>query len=164
MITSNHIPSVRGDDVGIWRRLRQVQWPVQIPPAERDGNLRERLVAREGPGILRWMFEGFSRWHTEGSLAEPPAVAEATSRYRGEQDHFGDFLEERCMIGDPVQVGATKLRTVYEAWCGLGGLRALDTKAVAERLRRRDCSDVKIKGRKVWRGIAIREEEAERPR
>ena len=35
MLTSNHTLEVSGDDDGIWRRLREVPWEVQIPEDER---------------------------------------------------------------------------------------------------------------------------------
>jgi putative DNA primase/helicase len=50
---SNHKPSVRGRDEGIWRRLRLVPWEVTIPEDERDPNLSAKLAAEASPGSSR---------------------------------------------------------------------------------------------------------------
>ena len=50
---SNHKPAIRGTDYAIWRRVKLIPFTVQIPPAEQDPELPEKLKA-ELPGILNW--------------------------------------------------------------------------------------------------------------
>ena len=50
-LAANHLPTIRGTDDGIWRRIR-IPFEVQIPDHERDEQLGEKL-RREYPGILR---------------------------------------------------------------------------------------------------------------
>lgn len=95
-ISGNHKPEVRGTDDGIWRRLLLVPWDVQIPPAERDPMLVERLWA-ERSGILNWLVEGLLEY-LEGGLQEPAAVLEATAEFRSESDPVGAYLGAACAV------------------------------------------------------------------
>ncbi len=44
-IYGNHRPDVRGNDHGIWRRIRLIPFAVHIPDSEKDGALPEKLAA-----------------------------------------------------------------------------------------------------------------------
>jgi putative DNA primase/helicase len=99
-IGGNHAPDIRGMDDGIWRRLMIVPFNVQIPKAERDPLIVQRMMA-EAPGILNWLIEG-ARAYLEGGLAPPAEVSQATDELRAEADPYGRFLESCCVItGDP---------------------------------------------------------------
>jgi putative DNA primase/helicase len=99
-MSGNHKPDVRGTDYGIWRRLLLVPFDVQIPLAERDERLGEKLWA-ERNGIFTWMVDGLLAYLQIG-LSPPAAVLEATDEYREESDPLGTFLTTACQItGDP---------------------------------------------------------------
>jgi len=95
-ISGNHKPEVRGTDDGIWRRLLLVPFNVQIPEAERDEHLGEKLWA-ERDGVLAWAVEGLIDF-LEGGLRPPEEVLEATSEYREASDPLGAFLTTCCVI------------------------------------------------------------------
>jgi putative DNA primase/helicase len=83
-LATNHKPTIRGTDEGIWRRIRLIPFNVTIPPDQRDPDLPAKLRA-ELPGILNWALEGCLAWQADG-LTNPAAVEEATAEYRAEQD------------------------------------------------------------------------------
>lgn len=95
--TGNHKLEIRGTDDGIWRRPLLCPFDVQIPEAERDDKLGDRLFAEERSGILNWMIEGLKDY-LEGGLQEPPQVLDATNEYRKDSDPIGDFLATCCEI------------------------------------------------------------------
>lgn len=95
-MSGNHKPEIRGTDDGIWRRLFLVPFTVQIPEAERDPDLGQKLWA-EAPGILNWAIAGLIDV-LEGGLAPPEAVSEATREYRAESDPIGTFLAQCCVV------------------------------------------------------------------
>lgn len=95
-ISGNHKPEIRGTDDGIWRRVLLVPFDVQIPKAERDAGLLEKLM-EEGPGILNWLVEGLIAY-LEGGLQEPAAVLDATREFREESDPVGAFLGECAVV------------------------------------------------------------------
>jgi putative DNA primase/helicase len=42
-VVGNHKPYIKGNDFGIWRRLKLIPFDITIPNEERDGGLRENL-------------------------------------------------------------------------------------------------------------------------
>ena len=74
------------------RRLLLVPFTVQIPPAERDPQLAEKLKA-EWPAILRWCIDGCLEWQRIG-LAPPAIVRDATDEYFADQDTLQQWLDD----------------------------------------------------------------------
>lgn len=95
-IGGNHAPDIRGMDDGIWRRLMIVPFDVQIPKAERDPLIVDKMLA-EGPGILNWLVAGAVAWLEQG-LAPPAQVSSATDDLRQDADPYGKFLEDSCLV------------------------------------------------------------------
>lgn len=115
-IGGNHAPDIRGMDDGIWRRLMIVPFNVQIPKAERDPLIVQRMLA-EAPGILNWLIEG-AQAYLEGGLAPPVEVSQATDDLRQEADPYGRFLESCCVItGDPAHnITSRELLNCFIYW------------------------------------------------
>jgi putative DNA primase/helicase len=64
-LAANHKPVIRGTDHAIWRRIHLIPFNVQIPEAERDKELPDKLKA-ELPGILNWAIDGCILWRDQG--------------------------------------------------------------------------------------------------
>lgn len=158
ILTSNHRLNVSGTDDGIWRRVREVPFPVQIPEAERDPGLRARILEREAAGVLAWMCRGFRAWQESGSLAEPAAVTEATAIYRDEQDEIGAFFAACCSESEALRCPAKRLRKAFVFWCDEQGEKPISPKRVGSRLRRRGFDSTKSHGVKMWIGFDVRPE------
>jgi putative DNA primase/helicase len=43
-LATNDLPTISGMDEAIWRRIRVIEFPVQIPPEEQDKTLADRLI------------------------------------------------------------------------------------------------------------------------
>ncbi len=134
-VAGNHRPIVRGDDEGIWRRIRLIPWTVTIPAEERDKALPERLRA-ELPGILAWAVRGALEWQRVG-LGDPPAVADATAAYRESQDVLGQYFAERTRLDPAARMTRKALREDYEAWCRDVGHEPLGARRLSEALTSR---------------------------
>jgi putative DNA primase/helicase len=114
-LATNYKPRIIGTDEGIWRRLRLVPFTFQIPQAERDTQLFEKLQG-EAAGILNWVLEGTAEWISDG-LGEAAAVVDATAEYRVEQDGFGAFIKEVCELGPAFSVNTNELYAAYAGYC-----------------------------------------------
>lgn len=142
-ISGNHKPDIRGNDDGIWRRVLLVPFDVQIPEAERDEKLIERLW-KERAGILNWLIDGLVAY-LEGGLQEPQQVLDATNDYRADSDPYGSFLKECCVVdGSPDSfLSARELIDGFNLWMdmrgeGMFGQRTVSLKFKAEAGRYRD--------------------------
>ena len=156
-LAGNHKPIVRGDDEGIWRRLRLIPFAVTIPPAERDPELPLKL-RRELPGILAWCVRGCVAWQRKG-LGDPPLVREATADYRRESDAVGEFLTRYLTFEAGAVIARKTVRRVYVQWCEETGHEALGAKRFSGRLRDRGVIDTSVRlGELVvdgWRNVRL---------
>ncbi|WP_168797901.1 DNA primase family protein [Pacificoceanicola onchidii] len=142
-ISGNHKPDIRGTDDGIWRRVLLVPFDVQIPEAERDEKLIDKLW-EERAGILNWLIEGLMAF-LEGGLQEPDQVLEATQDYRADSDPIGTFLAECCVVSGASDdfLSARELIDGFNLWMdqrgeGMWGQRTVSLKFKAEAGRYRD--------------------------
>jgi len=140
-ISGNHKPDVKGDDLGIWRRIRLVPWTVTVAVVDKE--LPEKLK-KELAGILRWVVLGCVDWQENG-LSEPEAVRAATSAYRVESDVLGEFLASHVVFEADARVSRKGLRERYEEWCKDAGHMPLGAKKVAQRLRENGVSSVNVR-------------------
>lgn len=155
-LATNHRPNIRGQDLGIWRRLRLWPFVVAIPVEEQDALLNAKLQD-EAPGILAWIVQGCLLWQLHG-LREASSVQAATERYRADSDHVGDWIEDSCRTGDPADwEKGGELYKSYATWCEANGVRALDGTSLGEALTERGHLPEKRNGFKMRRGIAIKQ-------
>lgn len=115
MLATNHPPAIDGSDGAMARRLRLIPFKVQIPPAEQDRDLADKLLA-ELPGILNWAIEGFTAWAKDG-LGVPALVREATSDYVQDNNPITAFIAECCMSDTSSHVASGTLYSRYRRWC-----------------------------------------------
>ena len=114
ILATNHKPTVKGTDLGIWRRLCLVPFEVTIPADAVDEDLGEKLLT-ELPGILRWCVTGCLEWQRIG-LNRPEIVKAATHDYRQGEDSFAGFLAECCVQDPQANTRARDLLTAYKEW------------------------------------------------
>ena len=151
---TNHKPVVRGTDHAIWDRLKLIPFEVRIPEHEQDKNLRDKLLT-EAPGILAWAVQGCLSWQRDG-LGAPQAVEAATAAYRTEQDVFGTFLDDACLLKPELTVTAKDLYSAYQRWCEESGEKPMSQKAIGQRLVERGLTQIRLTGgTRAWRGLAL---------
>jgi putative DNA primase/helicase len=137
-LMSNHRPEVTAGGSAFWRRIREVPFDHQIPKEQRDGTLKDRLVADHGPAILAWIAEGAAQYAATG-LAEPSRVHAATNDYERDTDTVARFVEDVCIIGggEHVKVKSVAVTSAYEAWCRSEGETPVTAKTLLSGLRGR---------------------------
>ena len=146
-------PVVRGQDHGIWRRVRLVAYRERFGSVEevRDGlatrvkdvgllaalgagadgkDADEAQAGREArSGVLGWLVAGAVSWWRDGGLREPSTVIEAGEAYRFEQDRVRQFIGECCELRrdvfEPLSAGMGGLFPAYTEWCREGNYHPL---------------------------------------
>jgi len=114
-MAANYKPVIKGNDIGIWRRIRYVPFEVTVPEKDRDRELLSKLK-REAPGILAWMVRGCLAWQQAG-LSPPEIVLEKGEAYKGEMDVLKEFFEDCTEKRKDGVVPKKELYEAYRDWC-----------------------------------------------
>ena len=112
LLVGNHAPRLKGRSKAMERRLRIA--PFKHKPLKEDKTLKERIEA-EYPAILRWMIDGCLEWQRDG-LGSCSVVDAASSNYFEDQDSFGDWLRERCLVAPSLSEQPGSLLADYLKW------------------------------------------------
>ncbi len=118
-VVGNHMPSLRGVDKAIRRRLHFVPFTVTIPDHEVNKNLRHELKA-ERPTILRWMIDGCLAWQREG-LNPPAVIRDATDKYLDDEDSVIQFFADCGTIDPNAWESSADLWTRWKKWAEAAG-------------------------------------------
>jgi len=91
VICTNHRPTIKGRDKGIWRRLRLVPFTVNLEDKKDvtiPAKLREELA-----GVANWLIRGYQE-AAEHGVGSCDAVEEATEMYRVDEDEFARVADD----------------------------------------------------------------------
>jgi putative DNA primase/helicase len=120
-------------DEAIRRRLLLVPFTVQIPLAERDPELMQKLEA-ERPAILRWCIDGCLEWQRMG-LQPPAIVRDATDAYFADQDTLQQWLDDCTEDGGEFAFSrTTELFASWKTWCENRNSKPGSAQALSEAL------------------------------
>lgn len=161
-LSTNNKPEIMGTDDAIWDRIRLIPFTQRFEGGAADPKLPEKL-REELAGVFAWMVAGCLEWQAHG-LGEPESVKAATNQYRAEMDTLAAFIEDRCVVAAGVSVLAGTLYQKYSMWCDANGERQDPQKRFASLLSERGFKRERgtrgvAKGRQVWLGIGLREDE-----
>lgn len=154
-LSTNHKPVIRETKDAMWERVLLIPWTVQIPKAERDKRLAEKLQG-EASGILARLVRACLDWQRDG-LSVPDAVRLATDSYREDMDVLGTFLGDLCVVVAGAHDTADRLFTAYEKWAEGNNERGLSQTKFGTSLSERGFERVRDSktGRTMWRGLRL---------
>ena len=160
VLVGNHAPRLKGRSDAMVRRLRIV--PFRHAPETVDRELKARL-AQEYPAILRSLIDGCLAWQRDG-LGSSRAVRLEGDRYFSEQDHFGNWLEERCLVEPGKAEKASVLFADFMQWLRENNETAsFSTQEFREMIEQSpNLSYTRTKGRQRVKGVELRATKAER--
>jgi putative DNA primase/helicase len=150
---SNHHVPVAPDEA-VFRRLREIPFPMSLAPAQRDPNVKTLLTDPTigGPAVLRWIINGAREWYAHG-LGTTAEVEAATLEYQHSQDLARQFLDA-CMVRDrDAWISSAELRAELRRWADEEGIEA-PPKDLSEALRAWECSPHRRHGgERGWNGL-----------
>lgn len=154
VIVGNHKPAFRNVDEAIRRRLHLIPFTVNIPAAERDPMLPQKLKAEAG-GILAWMIQGCREWAVHG-LQPPEVVRESTDQYLGAEDSLQQWLDECCDLGAGF-ASSKALFSSWSRWCEQSGEFVGTMKRLIAKLESRGIlTGQKFQGQRGCVGIRVK--------
>ncbi|PSH02667.1 MAG: hypothetical protein CXZ00_16265 [Acidobacteria bacterium] len=156
IIIGNHQPILNNVDDAARRRFNII--PFVHQPANPDNELEVKLRA-EYPAILRWMIEGCLDWQANG-LVRPESVQTATKAYFDDQDLFGQWLAECCVVERRESDTRVALFDSWEAFADANGEKAGGSKTFTAAMVKRGFSPdrqyVNGKTQRVFLGVTVR--------
>ena len=155
-MATNHKPSIRGADHGIWRRIKLIPFTTRIPEEKQDKHLEDKLK-KEVSGILNWLLEGVSRWRNE-KLKAPPVVLTATDEYRSEMDIIGNFVKDCCIQKPGITIKVRELYKAYQQWCTDNNERVASERYLALRLQEIGFERTRTAENRFWKGLGLKVE------
>lgn len=118
VLYTNHLPRVSASDDGIWRRLIVIPFNAKITGSNDIKNYSEYLYDNAGGAILSWIIEGSKKViDADYHIPVPTCVQNAIDNYRSQNDWFGHFLEDKCIIGDEYKENSSSLYQAYRNHC-----------------------------------------------
>jgi putative DNA primase/helicase len=153
-LATNSRPTVRGDDQGIWDRIKLTPLTERLRDDEVDRQLPNKL-REELPGILGWALRGCVEWRIRG-LSEPEPVRSATEAYREAMDVVGRFLEEACELNPQAQTPARALFAAFQTWCADTGETPRSQRWLGLRFTDRGFTSVHTRGGYAWSGVGLK--------
>ena len=152
-LATNHKPSIKGVDNGIWRRLRIIPFNAFFSEEKKDPQFPEKLKA-EYPGILAWAIRGCLAWQKQ-RLGMPKAVELATAQYREEMDLIQGFLNDYCIVGPTHSVKSQQLYDAYRQWAEANGHGVYSQTRFSLTLSEKGIKSKKTSSAKLWEGIGL---------
>lgn len=128
LLATNHKPKFRGQDEGLWRRVRMIPFTHWFAPHERETMLDEKLLA-EAEGIAAWAVRGAREWYAAG-LQDPEAIISAVREYRETSDALAGFYSEDpdmpavLVKDDSARMDGGEAFNSYLDWCEAENLPA----------------------------------------
>lgn len=132
-IAGNHAPQLANVDEAMRRRFNIV--PFLNVPANPDRELEANLAGEHGQ-ILAWAIDGCLDWQTNG-LVRASVVRDATADYFEQQDLFGQWIAERCLVAADKWELATPLFNSWREFAREAGDEAGSIKAFSSKLNKR---------------------------
>lgn len=173
LLSTNHKPSFRGQDTGLWRRVKMIPFTRSFEgSADRDDYLENKLKGAEVPasamrpdddlgdgpaGILAWAVRGAVAWYAAG-LQEPARISAETTAFRKESDRLGEFIADNfTLTGEHLDVvKEPDVWRQYVAWCADQEERPIGKQNFLPMMRGRAgfTQDLRSGGR-VFRGVKM---------
>lgn len=130
VLATNYKPNFRGQDFGLWRRVKLVPFTRTFEMDDRDAHLTSKFLDRrvpasaylagedygDGPaGILAWAVEGAVSWHIDG-LDAPAVIAGATQEFRETSDKLGEFYGHYLTKDVDGRISGKDVWNLYLEW------------------------------------------------
>lgn len=157
-LMGNEMPTVRGTDDGIWRRIKVIPFKARIAESERRPQSEmQRTFDAERPGILNWVIAGLRPFLEGGCIVVPDVVKAASTEYRMDQDTIAEFIADCTTDASPdARVPKQILYAAYKEWCVRNGIREPLTNAKLTRKLPEYDGWRKSSDRRYWMGKQLR--------
>jgi len=157
VLQANKMPMVNDPSEGFWRRCFPIQFKVAMNKLSADEQRSEAhmkaAIAREMPGILCWLLDGYAEFCAIG-LCPPEGVERLKGSLRALADPVGQFLAEKTAISTGLRVRTSDLHKAFTAWSEAEGDKPMGAKAFTAAMLALDFERFKA-DHWYWRGLGL---------
>jgi len=128
-LLTNNKPIIPPDDKAIWERVILIEFENEYlkddPGTDPD---LPRKLEKESAAIIAWVLHGLLKWKANGNKLGkyPDRVRAAITSYHAENDHVGNFLNDRTTAAAGEWIPSTALYNEFKSWGAEQGLRELE--------------------------------------
>jgi len=155
LVVGNHMPKLNAVTPAIRRRMQMVPFRAVFTPMAGQG-MRERLQDKALGAVLAWAIKGTVEWANHGT-APPASVRLLTDEYLGDEDGFGQWLEECCVRDESGTERSSDLHRNYQSWCGQNGARPESNALLSRYLVSSGFGKQKTMVGRCFRGLRLRQ-------
>ena len=134
-MTGNYLPTIRGTDDAIWRRISVIPFNKVREESQRDKDLK-RKFHEDRTAIFSWIVNGCLAYHKYG-FGKSSIVDNAVMEYRSDQDVLADFLDEYVKDDPTSMIQGQQLYNRFNDWCKQANRYAISNKAFGSQLQGR---------------------------
>jgi len=163
-LATNHLPIIKGNDWGIWRRLVPIPFTRNF---DKDQGLEKDLsrpfkIAQELEGLLAWCVQGAIKYQQEG-LGQPKEVRMAREEYMANMDLLSEWVHDRTEDSLEAFTSTIDLYNSFKAHAAGTNVdkKVPDLKSFIRKFINRSYKRDRVKGIDGFKGIALKPEEEE---
>ncbi len=123
VMATNSLPTFFDKSDAIWRRLRIIPFPVEIPEHERDPELAQKIISSELPGVMAWALDGLAEVINANRVADCPEGERIKRKHRFSCDQERQFLTTLYVKDKHNRIKAKPLYDRYRGWMQDNGHR-----------------------------------------
>ena len=131
VLTANWAPTVRGTDVGIWRRLQVLPFARNLlkDPTIKVDKMLPLKLRNEAQGIMTWLLKGAVEYSTDGLGSIPVVVSHATEEYQNKMDLIAQWARDMLQFDDEASITNLELYTSWSVWANSRGVNYVASNA-----------------------------------
>ena len=162
VLYTNHLPKVSASDDGTWRRLIVIPFNAKIEGKSDIKNYGDYLYQNAGESILTWVIEGAKKViDLDYKVPTPATVQKAIDDYRNQNDWFGNFLDERCEVGNGYRESSSTLYQAYRNYCVDTNEYVRSTADFYTALEGAGFDRIKVKNKRFIKGVRLKADDSD---
>lgn len=125
-------------------------------------NYGDYLYQNAGESILTWVIEGAKKViDLDYKVPTPATVQKAIDDYRNQNDWFGNFLDERCEVGNGYRESSSTLYQAYRNYCVDTNEYVRSTADFYTALEGAGFDRIKVKNKRFIKGVRLKADDSD---
>lgn len=154
-MSTNHLPAIRGNDYGIWRRIFLFVFRNIFGEDQKDKSLPDKL-RMDADKILGWCIKGFLMYQERNGLIKAKQTVTDTAEFKKKYDQIGQFIDAKCIVDKHSSIECTELYEAYKVWASNNTDFVKKESQFSSDLVAKDGIERKRNGVKAWCYCGIR--------